>query len=335
MKKTDWIEYFEALNGRSPEQHEVDEALSKGEFEQETVSETTSSEVEEQVVESTVNASSQVVNQDAMNQNAASQQVNQQVPPTQTGQQTVPLQQVNPQMLQQAPAAPSAAGLFFKQFKEWMISAWKNPTSIASQTHKYNGLTSLLLIAFFASLTIYLPMVKIAGGVNNVTSDLTSSFNNLFSYPTNGYNPFTVQTPTVSVGIDVLFKTFIGFALLIFSIILAGFVVKRFIYKDEKFTFAYSLEYYGRIFAINNLLYAIAALSALLGVYSLVGLATSLALFALTSASVYAIANFKNNSNLDPLYRYLIAIVVNGLIIFIAVIIAMSIVGQMFWSGLF
>ncbi len=32
MKKIDWIEYFEAINGRSPEAHEIEAALAAGEF---------------------------------------------------------------------------------------------------------------------------------------------------------------------------------------------------------------------------------------------------------------------------------------------------------------
>ncbi|MDW8742394.1 hypothetical protein Q7W37_05010 [Streptococcus suis] len=34
MKKIDWIEYFEAINGRSPEAHEIEAALAAGEFEE-------------------------------------------------------------------------------------------------------------------------------------------------------------------------------------------------------------------------------------------------------------------------------------------------------------
>lgn len=37
MKKIDWIEYFEAVNGRSPEEAEIAAALAAGEFEEEVV----------------------------------------------------------------------------------------------------------------------------------------------------------------------------------------------------------------------------------------------------------------------------------------------------------
>ncbi|MGV3023427.1 DUF6574 domain-containing protein [Streptococcus suis] len=339
MKKIDWIEYFEAINGRSPEAHEIEAALAAGEFEEDVLQNVPTEEVvqEEKVdAESTVEPVSapedipaqQPVQEPAQ---AFAQQTNAQA---QQAQPQPTVQQVNPQALQQAPAAPSAFGLFFKQFREWIVSAWKKPTSIASHTHKYNGLTSLLLIAFFAALTIYFPMVKAANSVNSFTNSLTSELGSLFE-GANGYDSYGSSAPAVSVGLDILFKTFIGISLIIFSIVLAGFVVKRFIYKEQQYTFAYTLEYYGRLFAVNVLLYAIAALSAVLGIFSLVGIATSLALFAVGSASVYALANFTNSSQMDSLYRYFIAILVNGLIIFVSGIIAASIVGQMFWSSLF
>ncbi|HFI0345014.1 TPA: hypothetical protein ACGOWL_000407 [Streptococcus suis] len=49
MKKIDWIEYFEAVNGRSPEEAEIAQALAAGEFEEEQVVEQSKVTVEETV----------------------------------------------------------------------------------------------------------------------------------------------------------------------------------------------------------------------------------------------------------------------------------------------
>lgn len=234
------------------------------------------------------------------------------------------------QQVYQQPAQPSAFGIFFKQFRDWIWSAVKAPTSVVSQSHKYNGWVSLALISLFAALTIYIPLNGIASGVNDFTSGLTDLFNGEFGYGSYGY-----QAPQVSLGLDILFKSFIGIFLIIFSIVLAGFVVKRYIYKEEQYTFAYSLEYYGRLFAVNAFLYAIAAVASLLGLFTISGIASWMALTAMSAASVYALANFKNSSNMDSLYRYLIAIFVNGLIIFVSTLIAFSIIGRMFLAGLF
>ncbi|HFU3985521.1 TPA: DUF6574 domain-containing protein [Streptococcus suis] len=314
MKKIDWIEYFEAVNGRSPEEAEIAAALAAGEFEEEVV-ETTEEVAQEQV--------------------SVVQEPTQSTPPVQesTVQQPVngAVQQAaaNQQVYQQ-PAQPSAFGIFFKQFRDWIWSAVKAPTSVVAQSHKYNGWVSLSLIALFAALTIYIPLNGIASGVNDFTSGLAGLFNGEFGYGSYGY-----QAPQFSLGLDILFKSFIGIFLIIFSIVFAGFVVKRYIYKEEQYTFAYTLEYYGRLFAVNAFLYAIAAVASLLGLFTISGIASWLALTAMSAASVYALANFKNTSNTDSFYRYILAIFVNGLIIFISTLIAFSIIGRMFLAGLF
>ncbi|HFI0795250.1 TPA: DUF6574 domain-containing protein [Streptococcus suis] len=314
MKKIDWIEYFEAVNGRSPEEAEIAEALAAGEFEEEVV-ETTEEVAQEQV--------------------SVVQEPTQSTPPVQESTVQQPVngavqQPVANQQVYQQPAQPSAFGIFFKQFRDWIWSAVKAPTSVVAQSHKYNGWVSLSLIALFAALTIYIPLNGIASGVTDFTSGLAGLFNGESGYGSYGY-----QAPQFSLGLDILFKSFIGIFLIIFSIVLAGFVVKRYIYKEEQYTFAYTLEYYGRLFAVNAFLYAIAAVASLLGLFTISGIASWMALTAMSAASVYALANFKNTSNMDSFYRYFLAIFVNGLIIFISTLIAFSIIGRMFLAGLF
>ncbi|HFI0119524.1 TPA: DUF6574 domain-containing protein [Streptococcus suis] len=314
MKKIDWIEYFEAVNGRSPEEAEIAAALAAGEFEEEVV-ETTEEVAQEQV--------------------SVVQEPTQSTPPVQESTVQQPVngvvqQAVANQQVYQQPAQPSAFGIFFKQFRDWIWSAVKAPTSVVAQSHKYNGWVSLSLIALFAALTIYIPLNGIASGVTDFTSGLAGLFNGEIGYGSYGY-----QAPQFSLGLDILFKSFIGIFLIIFSIVFAGFVVKRYIYKEEQYTFAYTLEYYGRLFAVNAFLYAIAAVASLLGLFTISGIASWLALTAMSAASVYALANFKNTSNMDSFYRYILAIFVNGLIIFISTLIAFSIIGRMFLAGLF
>ncbi|HEM6220358.1 TPA: hypothetical protein U2D04_000718 [Streptococcus suis] len=51
MKKIDWIEYFEAVNGRAPEEAEILAALEAGEFEEETISESANEPIAKSVTE--------------------------------------------------------------------------------------------------------------------------------------------------------------------------------------------------------------------------------------------------------------------------------------------
>ncbi|HEM3682863.1 TPA: hypothetical protein U1D20_000313 [Streptococcus suis] len=329
MKKIDWIEYFEAVNGRAPEEAEILAALEAGEFE------------EEQVLENVTELATEVVEEPTESvqvhepvQEVASQ-INQEPVNTPTPQVVVE-QQSAQQSVQQPvqPAQPSAFGSFFNQFKVWVLSALKAPTSVAAETHKYNGWVSLALISFFAALTIYIPMNSITSGINGFTNQLSNNFSSLLNGQS-GYDSYGYSVPQLGIGLDILFKSFIGIFLIIFSTVFAGFVVKRYIYKEEKYTFTYTIEYYGRLFAVNAFLLAIAALAALLGLYTISGIASWMALTAMSAASVYAIANFKNSTKMDSFYRYILAIFVNGLIVFISVLIAFSIIGRMFLDGLF
>lgn len=137
MTRQDWIDYFEAVNGRSPETGEIEAALASGEFtqvEENTESEQTASKQEPATGESQPSSA----------------------PSVQTYQETPQAQVPQPQV----PAQPSAFAIFVKQFWKWLVSAWKSPTAVVA-THKYNGLAAYLLLVLFSTLMVMIPIWKL------------------------------------------------------------------------------------------------------------------------------------------------------------------------------
>lgn len=321
MKKQDWLDYFEAVNGRSPEPQEVEAALLAGEFNEEATTPV------EQAPTQPVAAPQEVpVETQATVNPEPTQTVAQPVPPTEptvaqqaqetgqfTGQQTQQTQQ-NAQFQQQYTqqgqpsgqqvytvqvAVPSAFTIFVKQFWSWLVQSWKTPT-LDIPTHKYNGLAAFGLLVLFTSLTITIPVIK------------------------SGYMTF-------SAFVSIL----IGFAFVFFAFILAGFIVKRLVYKEEKFTLRYSFEWFGRLLSLNLLFMAVAVLSVLIGIPSLALISTLLSYFVFAAASGYTLYHAENNSTLDLFYKYIIASILFGVTITVFFILGTTIAGDVLFSNLF
>ena len=294
MKKQDWIDYFEAVNGRSPEPQEVEAALLAGEFSDEApvtetpvnpeVSQGIGSSHPEGTTTQGVAHQEPVVAQQAVNQQAQEyqqasfaqqQNTGQQthtgsVPPNQ-GQQPFQFQQGSTDQGQQVytmqVAVPSPFVKFVKQFWAWFLSALKSPTR-DSVTHKYNGITAFGLLVFFTALTISVPFMK-------------------------------ARILNFSSFISIL----VAFSFIFFAFILGGFIVKRVVYKETKFTLAYSFEWFGRLLSPNIGLMALAAFCSLINLHSLVFIAISLSYFIFIAASAYSLYSAVNHTNLDLFYK--------------------------------
>lgn len=194
-------------------------------------------------------------------------------------------------------AVSSAFSLFWKQFWTWLKLAWKQPTQDIV-THNYNGVTVYGLLALFTTLTSLAPIMK------------------------SGYLTF-------SAFLTIL----LGFAFIFFAFILGGFIVKRLIYKEEKFTFGYSFEWFGRLLSLNLPLMASAFLFSFLGVYTLSALLTTVSYIFFTAAAGYTLFHTVNHSKLDMFYKYLLAGLLFGFILFISFLIGFSIAGEMLFNS--
>ena len=334
MSKEDWLEYFEAVNGRSATEEEIAQALAAGEFVEaeqlsaeqapSDASPASSSFEQPQQEAQTVETQGQPQNF-AQPQNfqqpfaqqyqeAPQQQANQayQQPgfqqaspfagqPQSSGPQAYqnnPQQgQFNSQVPQQGPQAyysqqppqPSEFSKTMKGFWAWLVSAWKSPTSEV-ESSKVNGYLSLGLTAFFFAIVANY----------NIFSTIGIMSFGMYNGPTFNFKVF--------------FVSLIAAALFLFSIILGGFVVKRLVYQDRSFTFNKAFDWYGRLYAIVLPFIAVSALFALLGIIHLSLFFTWIGLLLVGVGATFALIYSKTNNSMDPFYKYLLAIIVNGVI---------------------
>ena len=350
MSKEDWLEYFEAVNGRSATEEEIAQALAAGEFvEAEQVSAeqalsdaspASSSFEQPQQEAQTVETQGQPQNfqqpfaqqyQEApqqqanpnqfANQGQAYQQPGFQQASPFAGQpqssgpqayQNNPQQgQFNSQVPQQGPQAyysqqppqPNEFSKTMKGFWTWLVSAWKSPTSEV-ESSKVNGYLSLgLTVFFFAIVANY-----------NIFSTIGIMSFGMYNGPTFNFKVF--------------FVSLIAAALFLFSIILGGFVVKRLVYQDRSFTFNKAFDWYGRLYAIVLPFIAVSALFALLGIIHLSLFFTWIGLLLVGVGATFALIYSKTSSSMDPFYKYLSAIVVNGVITLFFSFIAFSLLAS-------
>lgn len=350
MSKQDWLEYFEAVNGRSATEEEIAQALAAGEFvEAEQVSAeqalsdaspASSSFEQPQQEAQTVETQCQPQNfqqpfaqqyQEAPQQQANPNQfANQGQAYQQPGfQQASPFAgqpqssgpqayqnnqqqgQFNSQIPQQGPQAyysqqppqPSEFSKTMKGFWAWLVSAWKSPTSEV-ESSKVNGYLSLGLTAFFFAIVANY----------NIFSTIGIMSFGMYNGPTFNFKVF--------------FVSLIAAALFLFSIILGGFVVKRLVYQDRSFTFNKAFDWYGRLYAIVLPFIAASALFALLGVIHLSLFFTWIGLLLIGVGATFALIYSKTNNSMDPFYKYLLAIIINGVITIIFSFIAFSLLAS-------
>ena len=184
-------------------------------------------------------------------------------------------------------------------FWTWLLDAIQEPTAskTTDQKHRYSvfGLLTLLsMINLFFSIyhikhLYYGYMASIANSLPNQLPPL-----NLFA------------------GLSIL----VASALFYFSIILGGFTVRRVLDQENDFTFQEACNRYSRLFAIPLVLTALASFFALFGGLRFAGILTLLSLAIIALANLFVISKSSKTSSLDPFYRFLLAVLLDGAILF-------------------
>lgn len=276
MTKEDWLDYFQAVNGREPSIEEFQQALADNIF----VSDET---VKDEVVLKTtlpVNEvqTTEINSSESLNQTTYA--FNQARPMVDNNQNNIPKQ-------------PSATSLFFSQYWNWLQTSWKKPTSVFP-SHKYNGITTFLILVLLTSFSIAMPIINM------------------------GYMTFSG-----------FITIFISLSFIYFAFIFGGFLVKKFIYKEESFTLLYSFEWFGRLLSLNVPLLVAILLFTMLGVTSFAMILTVATYFIFVAASNYTLFHATNYSQLDMFYKYLFATLLFGIVIAIFFVIGGTIAGEL------
>ena len=270
MSKQDWLDYFEAVNGRSAGAEEIAQALAAGEFQEEVVVPETpqapefvaapTAPVEEPVAAPQapefVAAPAAPVKEPAPQ---APQQAYQQ--PTQAAYQQAPYQG---QPGQPYPAQPSQFGVAVGGYWNWFLSALKRPTAVENPK-ALNGILQYVLTAFVLTLSTF----------------------------------FTASGATGGYGMDfrAFMLTLISLFFSVYAFQVAGFFVRRVVLQDKEYSYGRSFEEFGRLSVYTLPLALLAFLVGLVKVYEFYGFVNFLIFFLFFVGTCYVVHQGLNKTS--------------------------------------
>lgn len=301
MSKQDWLDYFEAVNGRSASAEEIAQALAAGEFQEEVVVPeipqapefvaAPTAPVEEPVaapqapefvaapaapqapefvaaptapVEEPVAAPVQEPAPQAAPANGpAFQQAPQQAyqQPTQAAYQQAPYQG---QPGQPYPGQPSQFGVAVGGYWNWFLSALKRPTAVEN-SKALNGILQYVLTAFVLTLSTF----------------------------------FTASGATGGYGMDfrAFMLTLISLFFSVYAFQVAGFFVRRVVLQDKEYSYGRSFEEFGRLSVYTLPLALLAFLVGLVKVYEFYGFVNFLIFFLFFVGTCYVVHQGLNKTS--------------------------------------
>lgn len=183
-------------------------------------------------------------------------------------------------------------------FWSWLLDAIQEPTASKTrdQKHRYSVFALLTLLS---SINLFFSIYHIKRLYYGYMISIANS------------SPNQLPPLDLFAGLSIL----VASALFYFSIILGGFTVRRVLDQESDFTFQEACDRYSRLFAIPLVLTALASFFALFGGLRFAGILTllSMAIFAL--ANLFVISKPSKTSSLDPFYRFLLAVLLDGAIL--------------------
>ena len=325
MSKQDWLDYFEAVNGRSASAEEIAQALAAGEFQdevaapqapefvaapQEPVAAPQAPEfvaapqepvAAPQAPEFVAAPQEPVAAPQAPEFTAAPQEPAPQAAPTngpafqqapqQAYQQPVqPGYQQNPYQGQPYPAQPSQFGVAVGGYWSWFVSALKRPTAV-NQPKALNGILQYVFTAFVMTLATF----------------------------------FTASGYTGGYGVD--FRAFLIILIMVYFNIyayqVAGFFIRRVVLQDKEYSYGRSFEEFGRLSVYTLPISLFAFLVGLVKAYEFYGFLNALVFFLFTVGTLYVVyqalnkTKFKADKFLLLVASIAILIVFAGLVVYL------------------
>ena len=184
-------------------------------------------------------------------------------------------------------------------FWTWLLDAIQEPTAskTTDQKHRYS---------VFGLLTL-LSMINLFFSIYHIK-------HLYYGYMASIANSLPNQLPPLDLfaGLSIL----VASALFYFSIILGGFTVRRVLDQENDFTLQEACNRYSRLFAIPLVLTALASFFALFGGLRFTGILTLLSLAIIALGNLFVISKPSKTSSLDPFYRFLLAVLLDGAILF-------------------
>lgn len=293
MSKQDWLDYFEAVNGRSASAEEIAQALAAGEFQEEVAA--------PQAPEFVAAPQEPVSAPQAPEFTAAPQEPAPQAAPTngsafqqapqQAYQQPVqPGYQQNPYQGQPYPTQPSQFGVAAGGYWSWFVSALKRPTAV-NQPKALNGILQYVFTAFVMTLATF----------------------------------FTASAYTGGYGVD--FRAFLIILIMVYFNIyayqVAGFFIRRVVLQDKEYSYGRSFEEFGRLSVYTLPISLFAFLVGLVKAFEFYKFLNFLVFFLFTIGALYVVyqalnkTKFKADKFLLLVASVAILIVFAGLVVYL------------------
>ena len=214
------------------------------------------------------------------------------------------------------PDSASTKTAVFAVFKEeladqwvWLQGALKEPTA-SIDTDKKHSYNAFALLTIFSALSFFCAIYHIKhdyyGHMAAINSHAIEQFPSL--------NLFSI------------FSILVATSLFFFSILMGGFVVKRFVNQDNDWTLEKALQEYSRLFALPILLTGIASFFAFFNSLRFAVLLCLISIGLVLLANLYTISKPSKESQTDSFYRLLLAFLVNGSILFLFFLAEMALV---------
>lgn len=204
----------------------------------------------------------------------------------------------------------------FAVFKEeladlwvWLQGALKEPTASidTDKKHSYNAFALLTIFSATSFLfTVYHAKQGYYGRMTSIDAHFMEQFPSL--------NLFSV------------FSILVATSLFFFSILMGGFVVKRFVDQDSDWTLERAFQVHSRLLAIPILLTGIASFFAFFNGLRFAALLCLISMGMVLLGNLYIISRPSKGSQTDSFYRLLLAFLVNGGVLFLFFLAEMALV---------
>lgn len=209
---------------------------------------------------------------------------------------------------------PTKTAIFKEELADfwvWLQGALKEPTA-RFDTDKKNSYTAFALLTIFSAtsflFTVYHAKHTYYGRMASIDADFVEQFPSL--------NLFSV------------FSILVATSLFFFSILMGGFVVKRFVDQDSDWTLERAFQEYSRLFALPILLTGVASFFAFFNGLRFAALLSLISLGMVLLANLYIISRPSKDSQTDPFYRLLFAVLVNGSVLFLFFLAEMALISD-------
>ena len=214
------------------------------------------------------------------------------------------------------PDSASTKTAVFAVFKEeladqwvWLLGALKEPTA-RFDTDKKHSYNAFALLTIFSALSFFC-------AIYHIKHDYYGHMAAINSHAVEQFPPLNLFS---------IFSILVATSLFFFSILMGGFVVKRFVNQDNDWTLEKSLQEYSRLFALPLLLTGIASFFALFNSLRFAALLCLISIGLVLLANLYTISRPSKDSQIDSFYRLLLAFLVNGGVLFLFFLAEMALV---------